>query len=72
MAYVLLWRRLERYLLNQQLIAGFARAMGNEQATMPDLLEARASFDEWLNAPPPERGPRDIEQLELMAALGVG
>ena len=63
--YVLHLERLERDVLNAQIIAAQLIAAGGEDVTMPDLASARTEFDTWLGVTAaPERD-------ELHRMLGV-
>ena len=59
--------RLERDVLNSQIIAAQIIAAGGEDVTMPDLTTARAEFDLWLGI---TQAPKD-ELAELHSLLGV-
>ena len=59
--------RLERDVLNGQIIAAQIIAAGGEDVTMPDLVTARAEFDLWLGLTVKAVDERD----ELHALLGV-
>ena len=59
--------RLERDVLNGQIVAAQMIAAGAEDITMPDLTVARAEFDLWLGMTVAPVDERD----ELHALLGV-
>jgi hypothetical protein len=66
LAYVLMWAEVDRAAQTQLLAASVARAMGAE-AEVPDLVEVRERFDDWLcSAPAP-----DSDEAVMRRALGL-
>lgn len=68
-SYVLQLDDLRRRVETAQLIAGMARAMGND-VPVPDLDEVRAEWEAALCAPPVEV-TADPKTLQLKRALGI-
>lgn len=72
MAYALLVERLERSAMLSQVGALIAATAG-QRVEAVDPATARERFDEWLISPLGRQGtPRNRQQWELEAALGIG
>ena len=66
-AYVLLVERLERQVLSERVVAATLAAGGAEDVEMPQMDEARATFEAALVAEPVPESPR----AALLRELGV-
>jgi hypothetical protein len=61
-----MWADVDRWMSTQVLAASVARAMGSD-VELPDLVEVRDRFDEWLCSTPRPDG----DEAVLRRALGL-